>query len=103
MTDRCQRILANFVVVAIASKLYNDEELDVIACDVGKSLQKVRNFKPGDPRLSKLDAELTKYWQSTLKDNLSPKLANMYGQNGFYQRFREDCKRSDFTVCGQVF
>ena len=103
MTDRCQRILANFVVVSIASKVYNDEELDVIACDVGQSLQKVRNFKPGDPRLSKLDASLTKYWQSTLKDNLSKNLTKKYDENGLYQSFREDSKRANYTICGQTF
>ena len=105
MTDACLRIEANYVALAIACGSYgkNPDHIERIASEMAKYLKNVRNFRPGDVRLSKFDAKMTKYWQSMLDDYLNPAKAKMYRTDNIFRQVEEDFKRASFTVCGRTF
>lgn len=104
LTDNGQRILANYIVTAVASGKFNDDELDIIVTNMSKVyLMNVRNFLPGDSRFTEVDKQLTKYFQDTLKDNLRPKNAAQYDEDGIHATFKADAHRVYFNINGTAF
>lgn len=66
-------------------------------------LMDVRNFLPGDSRFTEVDKQLTKYFQDTLKDNLRPKNAAKYDEDGIHADFKTDAHRVYFNIDGTAF
>ena len=103
MTDTGLRILANYVVAAIASGIYKDGEVEAIASNMADYLKTARNFRPGDVRMASFDATMTKYWQDQLKDNLAPTETGKYDGEGVAIALQKDAERALFTIDGEVF
>ena len=114
LTDDGLRILANYVVTAIASTHYDDDNLETIASCMAEDLKKARNFKPGDFRMAEFDAKMTAYWQDSLKDKLkqdshqdplklNPEKDVKFDVDGLYKDFRSEAGYATFTIGGTEF
>ena len=112
LSDTCQRILANFVVNAIAQKtteLGEDdadgvkEAVEDIARELAESIRNARSFKPGAPETAELDATLTAYWQDLLADSMGPAGAGHYDEEGLFDNFKKDADRDTYRIGGEVF
>jgi hypothetical protein len=99
-------VLAGYAAVAIdAARLhyYDDEGVDEIVRRIAQTLKNVRNFKPGDPRLSEFDAKMTKYWQAVLREQLGPTQMPNYNADGMFNAFRGDAGRNEYKIGDEVF
>ncbi len=114
LTNDGLRILANYVVTAIASKHYDDDNLETIASCMADDLKKARSFKPGDFRMAEFDVKMTAYWQDSLKDKLKqdshkdPLILNLeekgtFDEDGLYKDFRVESGFATFTIGGTEF
>ena len=109
LSDTCQRILANFVVNAIAQKATEldedevEEAVEDIARNLAESIRNARSFKPGDPEMTEFDAALTDYWKDMLADQMSPAEAGKYDADGLFDGFKRDADRDTYRIGGEVF
>lgn len=105
LSETSLRILANYVVTAIACGKYTDKDIPVITANMALGhLKNVRSFKAGDVRFASFDAKLTDFYQDVLlKINLAPKEAKRYDANGLYLDFMKDAPRSFYTIDGKSY
>ncbi len=114
LTDEGLRILGNYMVTAIASTHYDDDNLETIASCMAEDLKKARNFKLGDFRMAEFDTKMTAYWQDSLKDKLKqdlpkdPLMLNLeqdgkFDGDGLYKDFRNEAGFATFTIGGTKF
>ena len=105
LTDKCQRILANYLVPTMFSRRGGEEDqVEQMAAYLADKLKNVRDFKPGeDYRLSKLDKQVKEYLQDAIADGHKPGTAGHYDQDGLSDAFKTDASRTAFTINGQQF
>lgn len=97
------RILANYVVTAIACGKYTDTNISNITASMTSLLKNVRSFKAGNVRFASFDAKLTDYFQDFLKDKLAPEEAKQYDANALHKSFMKDAPRSFHTIDGKSY
>ena len=104
LTENCRKILANYVVTAIACGRHNKENrLDDLVSYLAGCLKNVRNFNPGDYRLAELDKQVTDYMHDSIADGQMIGQQRHYDEDGLFDTFKVDANRADFTIDGQHF
>ena len=104
LTDNGRKILANYVVTAIAGGEHNqDNRLNALASNLSGYLKKVRNFNLGDYRLAALDNQMKEYMLDSIADSQMIGEDRHYDEEGLFDIFRVDSGRADFTINGQHF
>ena len=99
-------VLAGYAAAAVNCarlKRYDDDDVDEIVRRIAQTFKNVRNFNPGDPRVSDFDAKMTKYWQAVLREQLGPEQASHYDADGVFDSFRSDGTRDEYKIGDQVF
>ena len=105
LTDKCQRILANYLVPTMFSKRGGeDDQVEQMAAFLADTLKNVRDFKPGeDYRLSELDKQVKEYLQDSIAYGQKPVRAGHYDEDGLFDAFKTDASKTEFTINGQHF
>ena len=105
LTDKCQRILANYLVPTMFSRSSNDEgRFEKMAAFLSDCLKNVRDFKPGeDYRLSELDREVKEYLSCSIENGQKAFRSGHYDEDGLFDEFKTDASKTEFTIDGQHF
>ena len=105
LTDKCQRILANYLVPTMFSRSSNDEgQFEKMAAFLSDCLKNVRDFKPGeDYRLHELDREVKEYLSCSIENGQKPFRSGHYDEDGLFDEFKTDASKTEFTIDGQHF
>jgi hypothetical protein len=105
LTDKCQRILANYLVPTMFSKRGDEaDKVDQMAAFLADALKNVRDFKPGeDYRLSELDREVKEYLSCSIANGQKPFRSGHYDEDGLFDEFKTDASKTEFTIDGQHF
>ena len=104
LTENGRKILANYVVTAIAGGGHGKgNRLDALASNLSDYLKKVRNFNPGDYRLAELDNQMKEYMRDSIADGQMIGQNRHYDEDGLFDIFKVDANRADFTINGQHF
>ena len=105
LTDKCQRILANYLVPTMFSRRGGeDDKVDQMAAYLADTLKNVRDFKPGeDYRLSELDKQVKEYLQDAISDGQRPVRSIRYDEDGVSDALKTAATKTEFTINGQHF
>ena len=105
LTDKCQRILANYLVPTMFSRSSNDEgQFEKMAAFLSDCLKNVRDFKPGeDYRLHELDREVKEYLSCSIENGQKAFRSGHYDEDGLFDEFKTDASKTEFTIDGQHF
>jgi len=105
LTDKCQRILANYLVPTMFSRRGGEgDQVEEMAAFLADNLRNVRDFKPGeDYRLAELDKQVKEYLQDSIAYGQKPVRAGHYDEDGLFDAFKTDARKTEFTINGQHF
>lgn len=103
LPEKGVRLLANFTMTLIACDKTARLDWDACVEKYAQDVSKWKDFKPGDPRYSAVDAKLTEHSRSSLDEYLSASQDSEFDGEGRFNVFILDASRNDFVINGQAF